>query len=98
LRLTLWKLPRALQVQQNVTRFEAVTPPSVLALDYAKSHGRRVAELMSEDIISANEDTPLSELANILEKHRIKRVPILRDGKLVGIVFQSHPGACIGAP
>jgi CBS-domain-containing membrane protein len=33
---------------------EAVTPPSVLALDYAKSHGRRVAELMSEDVISAN--------------------------------------------
>jgi CBS domain-containing protein len=40
--------------------------------------GRRVAELMSEDIISANEDTPLSKLANILEKHRIKRVPILK--------------------
>jgi CBS domain-containing protein len=69
---------------------EAVTPPSVLALDYAKSHGRRVAELMSQDIISANEDTPLSELANILEKHRIKRVPILRDGKLVGIVSRSN--------
>jgi CBS domain-containing protein len=69
---------------------EAVTPPSLLALDYAKSHGRRVAELMSEDIISANEDTPLSELANILEKHRIKRVPILKDGKLVGIVSRSN--------
>src|ERR1700730_220782 len=69
---------------------EAVTPPSVLALDYTKSHGRRVAELMSEDIISANEDTPLSELANILEKHRIKRVPILKDGKLVGIVSRSN--------
>jgi CBS-domain-containing membrane protein len=62
---------------------EAVTPPSVLALDYAKSHGRRVAELMSEDIISANEDTPLSKLANILEKHRIKRVPILKDASLL---------------
>ena len=47
---------------------EAVTPPSVLALDYAKSHGRRVVEIMSEDVISANEDTPLSELANILER------------------------------
>lgn len=44
---------------------EAVTPPSVLALDYAKSHGRRVAEL-------------------------IKRVPILKDGKLVGIVSRSN--------
>ena len=36
-----------------------------------------MAALMSEDIISANEDTALSKLANILEKHRIKRVPIL---------------------
>jgi CBS-domain-containing membrane protein len=69
---------------------EAVTPPSVLELDYAKSHGRRAAELMSEDVISANEDTPLSELANILEKRRIKRVPILKDGKLVGIVGRSN--------
>ncbi len=69
---------------------EAVIPPSILALDYAKSHGRRVAELMSQDVISANEDTPLSELANILEKRRIKRVPILRDGKLVGIVSRSN--------
>jgi len=49
-----------------------------------------VAELMSQDVISANEDTPLSELANILEKRRIKRVPILRDGKLVGIVSRSN--------
>ena len=69
---------------------EAVTPPSVLALDYAKSHGRRVAELMSESVISAKEDTSLSELANILEKNRIKRVPILEDGKLVGIVSRSN--------
>jgi CBS domain-containing protein len=69
---------------------EAVTPASVLALDYAKSHGRKVVELMSENIISADENTSLSELANILEKNRIKRVPILKDGKLVGIVSRSN--------
>jgi CBS domain-containing protein len=69
---------------------EAVTPASVLALDYAKSHGRKVAELMSEDVISADEDTSLSELANILEKNRIKRVPVLKDGTLVGIVSRSN--------
>jgi CBS-domain-containing membrane protein len=77
---------------------EAVTPPSMLALDYAKSHGRRVAELMSEDIISANEDTPLSKLANILEKHRIKQVPILKDGKLVGISRSNLIQALASAP
>ena len=69
---------------------EALTPSSTLALDYAKSHGRRVAEVMSAKVISASEDTPLWELANILEKNRIKRVPILKDRKLVGIVSRSN--------
>jgi CBS domain-containing protein len=65
---------------------EAITPSSTLAMDYAKSHGCRVAEVMASKVISASEETPLSEIANILEKQRIKRVPILKDGKLVGIV------------
>ncbi len=69
---------------------EALTPSSTLAVDYAKSHGRRVAEVMSDKLVSASEDTPLWELANILEKNRIKRVPILKDGKLVGIVSRSN--------
>jgi CBS domain-containing protein len=47
---------------------EAVLPASVLALDYAKSHGRKVSELMSDNVISAAEDTTLSEIANILGK------------------------------
>jgi CBS-domain-containing membrane protein len=69
---------------------EAITPASVLALDYAKSHGRKVSELMSENVISAAEDTSLSEIASLLEKHRIKRIPILKEWKLVGIVSRSN--------
>ena len=69
---------------------EAVTPASTLAAEFAKSHGRRVAEVMSRRIISAEEDTPLSEIATMLEKHRIKRLPILRNGKLVGVVSRSN--------
>jgi CBS-domain-containing membrane protein len=69
---------------------EAVMPASVLALDYAKSHGRKVCELMSENVVAAAENTSISELANVLEKHRIKRVPILKDGKLVGIVSRAN--------
>ena len=65
---------------------EAVTPASSLAGEFAKSHGRRVEEVMSTNIIAASEDTPLGEIATLLERHRIKRVPILRSGKLVGIV------------
>jgi hypothetical protein len=69
---------------------EAVTPGSILAKEFAKSHGRSVDEVMSTHVISASEDTPLAEIAILLEKHRIKRVPILRNGKLVGIVSRSN--------
>ncbi|MFO0990307.1 MAG: CBS domain-containing protein, partial [Hyphomicrobiales bacterium] len=69
---------------------EAVTPAATLAEDFAKSHGKRVDEVMSTTIIAASEETPLSEIAALLERHRIKRVPILRDGKLVGIVSRSN--------
>lgn len=87
---------------------EAVTPASTLAGEFAKSHGRRVEEIMSSNIVSASEDTPLGEIATLLERHRIKRLPILRAGKLVGIVSranliqalassQAHTGAGSGA-
>src|SRR5262249_54475200 len=48
---------------------EALTPASTLAKEFAKSHGRRVCELMSTDIVSASEDTPLGQIATLLEKH-----------------------------
>jgi CBS-domain-containing membrane protein len=76
--------------KQRTWWLEAVTPASMLALDYAKSHGRKVSELMSEHVISADENTSLTDLANILEKHRIKRVPILKHGKLIGIVSRAN--------
>ena len=69
---------------------EAVTPASTLAGEFAKSHGRRVPEIMSTDVVSAAEDTPLGEIETMLERHRIKRVPVLRGGKLVGNVSRSN--------
>lgn len=69
---------------------EAVTPGATLAKEFAQSHGKRVEELMSTEVVSAAEDAPLSEIASLLEKHRIKRVPILKNDKLVGIVSRSN--------
>jgi CBS-domain-containing membrane protein len=69
---------------------EAVTPAATLAHEFAKSHGQRVEEVMSTEVVSASEDTPLDEIATLLEKHRIKRVPIIKEGKLVGIVSRSN--------
>jgi CBS domain-containing protein len=69
---------------------ESLMPASKLAERFAKAHGKRVSEVMSTNVIFASEDTPVSEIAALLETHRIKRVPIINDGKIVGIVSRSN--------
>jgi CBS domain-containing protein len=69
---------------------ESLMPASKLAERFAKAHGKRVSEVMSTNVIFASEDTPASEIAALLETHRIKRVPIINDGKIVGIVSRSN--------
>jgi CBS domain-containing protein len=69
---------------------ETLMPASTLAEEFAKAHGKKVSELMSADVISASEDTPVSEIAALLERHRIQRVPIVSDGKVVGVVSRSN--------
>jgi len=55
-------------------------------LDYIRLDNRKARDLMSKPVISADEAATLPEIADLLAAHRIKRVPILRDGKVVGIV------------
>jgi CBS domain-containing protein len=69
---------------------EAVTGAATLAEEFAKEHGREVGEIMTPEVVSVAEDTPLSEIAALLERKRIKRVPVVRNGKLVGIVSRSN--------
>ncbi|SDG43895.1 CBS domain-containing protein [Paraburkholderia phenazinium] len=60
------------------------------AVDYVKSHALTVADAMTQEVISVNETTPLSEVANLMETKRIKRLPVLRDGRVVGIVSRAN--------
>ena len=60
------------------------------ARDYIKSHGRTVKDLMTRDVVTVTEDTPISEVASQLEEKRIKRVPVVRDGKVVGIISRAN--------
>jgi CBS domain-containing protein len=69
---------------------ELLTTNRMLASDYVKEHGRKVSELMTRHPITASPDTPISTIALTLEKHAIKRVPILDHGKLVGIVARAN--------
>jgi CBS domain-containing protein len=61
-----------------------------LARDYVKSHGRTAKEVMTRDVISVTDTTELADVAMLLETKRIKRVPVVRDGKLVGIVSRAN--------
>jgi CBS domain-containing protein len=61
-----------------------------LAADYIKSHGGKVKDVMTRDVISVTDTTPVADIAAVLETKRIKRVPVLRDGRLVGIVSRAN--------
>jgi len=60
------------------------------AQSYVKSHARRVRDVMTEPVISVDAKTPLHEIADLLETHHIKRVPVLQAGKLIGIVSRAN--------
>jgi CBS domain-containing protein len=63
--------------------------PDALARQYTKTHGLRAENVMTRPVISVGEDADLSEIARTLDKHKIKRLPVLRDGKLVGIISRA---------
>lgn len=61
-----------------------------VAQDFVQEHGRKVGEIMTQDEIhSATEDMPLDELVRLMERHDIKRLPVVRGDALVGIVTRS---------
>jgi CBS domain-containing protein len=57
--------------------------------EYVKSHARFARDIMTRDVATVAPDTPLAEIATLLEKRRIKRVPVMDEGHLVGIVSRS---------
>lgn len=57
---------------------------------FIKSHGRTVDQVMTRDPVTVSPDTPLREIAALLEKKGIKRVPVVENGKLVGIVSRAN--------
>lgn len=71
--------------------------PDILARDYAKSHGRFARDVMSAPVTTVAASATLAEIAKLLEQHRIKRVPVVKDGKLVGIVTRSNLLQALGA-
>jgi CBS domain-containing protein len=64
--------------------------PWWLAAEFVKEHSRKVTDVMTRDVVTAAPDTPLSAIAKLLEKNAIKRVPIMKGDKIVGIVSRAN--------
>jgi CBS domain-containing protein len=64
--------------------------PGQLADQYTKAHGRKVGEVMTKDVKSVDEHTQLGDIVAVMERNRIKRVPVLRGRKIVGIVTRAN--------
>lgn len=68
---------------------QAILSPGGTAEDYTRSHTRKVADVMTANVITVTEDQPVATVVRLMEKHRIKRVPVVRDGKPVGLVSRA---------
>ena len=67
-----------------------VAGASSQAENFTREHGRTVRDVMSTNIISVNENADLSEVVHLMEGRRIKRVPVLRDHQVVGIISRAN--------
>lgn len=64
--------------------------PTHSADNFVRERGRKVDDVMTRDPIVADENTPLDRLVHLMEKNGIKRLPVLREGRLVGIVTRAN--------
>ena len=82
--------------RQRPRWLELLLGPGRLADEYVRTHGRKVGEIMTEDLVSVAEDTPLAEIVQLMERRRIKRLPVLRGDALVGIVTRADLMRALG--
>jgi len=69
---------------------EFLIGPGRMAAEYSHTHGSKVSEVMTTEIVSVNQDDALEDIVEAMERHRIKRVPVLCGGQVVGIITRSN--------
>jgi CBS-domain-containing membrane protein len=69
---------------------DALSTNGALADEFVRSHSHKVSDVMTRDVVTAKPDESLGQIAALLEKNRIKRVPIVSGDKIVGIVSRAN--------
>ena len=60
------------------------------AAEFTHQSGRKVGEVMTTDLVTISEDTRLETVVRLMEKHHVKRLPVLKGDQVVGIVTRSN--------
>lgn len=68
---------------------EFLRGPGQQAEDYVRTHGRKVREIMTEEVATASPDATLDTVVDVMERRRVRRVPIVTNGKLAGVVSRA---------
>jgi len=68
---------------------ELLVSPGKMADEYVQTHGRRVEEVMSDDVVTTDMSASLDDVVEMMSRYRIKRLPVVEKGKVVGIVARS---------
>lgn len=76
---------------------ELLQGPGRLAEDYVRTHGRKVGEVMTDTVVTASEDDSLAEIVRLMERHRVKRLPVQCGNTLVGIITRADLVRTLGA-
>lgn len=63
--------------------------PDTLAADYTREHGRRITSVMTNNVVTASVTTPIDEIVDLMEQHHIKRLPIIDNQHVVGIISRA---------
>jgi CBS domain-containing protein len=75
--------------RQRPRWLEFLLGPGRLAAEYVQAAGQKVAQVMTPEVKTITPETPLEEVVRLMEHHRVKRLPVVQDGKLVGIVSRA---------
>jgi len=75
--------------ERHHSRWAELFRTGKMAEEYTRSHGRKVSEVMTTRVATVEADTPLATVVDLMETKHVKRLPVLRGGKLAGIVSRS---------
>ena len=69
---------------------EFIVGPGRLAEEYVHASGRKIDEIMTTDPVTASEDDTLEKVVEVMERRQVKRLPVVKNGRVVGIVSRAN--------